>query len=153
MSLSRRAMVAGLAGVGAAAVLPTRLAAGPAPKRGRVVVAREPDRAKAVEACLDALGFTACAGRDVAVKANFNSDDPFPASTHPATLGALLAALGRRGAASLALGERSGMGDTRRVLELTGAAAVVTKAGGLVIVLDDLERDGWRPFTADHWPR
>jgi len=153
MSFSRRAMVTGLASVGAAAVLPTPLSAGPAPPRARVVVAREPDRAKAVEACLDALPFKACAGRDVAVKANFNSDDPFPASTHPKTLGALLEWLKRRGAASLALGERSGMGDTRRVLELTGATATVKRAGGRVIVLDEVPRDGWRPFTSEHWPR
>lgn len=153
MILSRRTVLGGLAGAGARALLPARLVAGPAPKRGRVVVARQPDRARAVEACLDALVFTACAGRDVAIKANFNSADPFPASTHPATLGALLDGLKRRGAASLTLGERSGMGDTRRVLDRTGAAALVAKAGGRVIVLDDVERDGWRPYTADHWPR
>src|SRR5467141_2476784 len=64
-------------------MLAVPLSAWPAPERGRVVVAREPDRAKAVAACLDALEFRACEGRDVALKANFNSDDAFPASTHP----------------------------------------------------------------------
>ena len=48
-------------------MLAVPLSAWPAPERGRVVVAREPDRAKAVAACLDALEFRACEGRDVAL--------------------------------------------------------------------------------------
>jgi len=44
------------------------------------------------------------------------------------------------------------MGETRSVLERTGAAAAVTAAGGKVVVLDDVGRDGWGPFTAEHWP-
>jgi uncharacterized protein (DUF362 family) len=89
----------------------------------------------------------------VAVKANFNSADAFPASTHPETLKALLDGLRGRRADGLVLGERSGMGDTRRVLHETGAADVVKAAGGRVVVLDEVEREGWRPFTAAHWPR
>lgn len=115
-----------------------------------VVVAR--DRAKAVAACFEAFDFKACEDRDVAVKANYNSDDPFPASTHPATLAAVLAELRGRRAASLTLGERSGMGDTRSVLERTGAAGAVTAAGGKVVVLDDAGREAWRPFAAGNWP-
>ena len=147
--LSRRALLSGAA---AAALVPRRLAAPPAPARARVVVAAESDRARAIAACLGALDFEACAGRDVAVKANYNSADPFPASTHPETLAALLRELRARRAQRFTLAERSGMGDTRRVLERTGAAAVVTAAGGGVVVLDEVERGGWRPFTAEHWP-
>jgi len=121
--------------------LPTALVAEEPPARSRVVVVKQSDRAKAVAACFEAFAFRACDGRDVAVKANFNSADPFPASTHPATLGALLAELKRRGAQGLTLGERSGMGDTRAVLEQTGAAAAVAAAGGKVVVLDDVGRD------------
>ena len=99
--------------MGLTAVLPTALVAEEPPARSRVVVVKQGDRAKAVAACFEAFAFRACDGRDVAVKANFNSADPFPASTHPATLGALLSELKRRGAQGLTLGERSGMGDTR----------------------------------------
>ncbi len=150
--LSRReALKAGVAAAMAAA-LPARLEAAPAPLKARVIVVGERDRAKAVAACFEAFDFKACAGRDVAVKANYNSDDPFPASTHPATLAAVFAELKGRRAASLTLGERSGMGETRSVLERTGAAAAVTAAGGKVVVLDDVGRDGWGPFAAEHWP-
>ena len=76
--------------MGLCAALPTALVAEEPPARSRVVVVKQTDRAKAVAACFEAFAFRACDGRDVAVKANFNSADPFPASTHPATLGALL---------------------------------------------------------------
>ena len=136
----------------AAAVMATPLSAWPAPERGKVVVAREADRAKAVAACLEALEFRACEGRDVAVKANFNSDDAFPASTHPDTLAAVFSTLKARRAGALTLAERSGMGDTRRVLERTGAADVAQKAGARVIVLDDVGRPAWETFRGEHWP-
>jgi uncharacterized protein (DUF362 family) len=148
-SLSRRDLLQGAA----AAVLATPLRAWAAPERGRVVVAREADRAKAVAACLEALEFNACRGKGVAVKANFNSDDAFPASTHPETLAALLAALQARGGSAITLAERSGMGDTRRVLERTGAMDVASRAGVRVIVLDEVGRPAWESFRGEHWPQ
>ena len=72
-ALSRRRLLQGA--VASAAILAAPLRAWPVPEGGRVVVAREPNRAKAVAACLEALEFRACEGRDVALKANFNSDD------------------------------------------------------------------------------
>ncbi len=149
--LSRREVLTTGAAAGLVTALATRLGAASASGKARVIVVGGRDRAKAVAACFEAFDFKACERRDVAVKANYNSDDPFPASTHPATLAAVLAELKSRRAASLTLGERSGMGDTRSVLERTGAAAAVTAAGGKVVVLDDVGRDAWRPFAAEHW--
>jgi uncharacterized protein (DUF362 family) len=150
-SLSRRDLLQGA--VATAAVLATPLRAWSAPERGRVVVAREADRAKAVAACLEALEFNACSGKGVALKANFNSDDAFPASTHPETLAALFGALQARRAGAITLAERSGMGDTRRVLERTGAMDVASRAGVRVVVLDEVGRPAWESFRAEHWPQ
>jgi uncharacterized protein (DUF362 family) len=151
--LSRRDVLRGVSVAAAASGAPVRLAALAAPPpRARVVVVKSSDRARAVAACLDALDFRGCRGGDVAVKANYNSDDPFPASTHPATLGALLGALRQRGAARLTVAERSGMGDTRRVLHRTGAVDAARSASADLVVLDEIPRDGWQPFTAEHWP-
>ena len=152
MSLSRRQMLEIAAASAAIAAIPTPLTALAAPAKGRVFAVARTDRATAVTACLDALDFKACAGRDVVVKANFNSDDAFPASTRPATLAALLGALKSRRATGLTLAERSGMGDTRRVLERTGAADVVKAASARLVVLDEVDRDAWRPFRAPSWP-
>jgi len=110
----------------------------------------EDDRRGAIEAVLDRFE-TDFAGRRVAVKANFNSADPFPASTHPGTLAALFGGIGA--AADVVLAERSGMGDTRTVLEETGVLDLAEAKGVDVVVLDDLESDRWRrEDSADsHW--
>lgn len=152
MDPSRRDLLRGGAAAGALAASPRPLAAAPAAAGARVFVVREADRARAVAACFEAAAFDTCRGRDVAVKANFNSADPFPASTHPETLRALLAELRALGAARLALGERSGMGDTRQVLASTGAADVLEAAGAEMVVLDDAGREAWRLFTGEGWP-
>ena len=152
MSLSRREMLTATAAASVTAAVPRRVAAAPPPAGARVFVVKESRRAVAVRACLDAMSFTACEGQDVAVKANYNSADAFPASTHPETLAALLEALKERRAASLTLAERSGMDDTRRVLERTGAGDVLTRAGGRAVVLDDAGVADWAPFTSEHWP-
>lgn len=151
MSLSRRDLLQGAAASAALAAAPIALAGAAGPARGRVMVVKAATHALGVAACLDALDFTAD-GRDVAVKANYNSADPFPASTHPETLAALLGGVKARRAGQLILAERSGMGDTRRVLDTTGAVAAATAAGARVVVLDDVEREGWQPFRAEHWP-
>ncbi len=149
MEISRRALLQGAAATSLLAAGGPLAADGPA----RVFVVKGPDRARAVAACFDAAAFTACDGRDVAVKANFNSADAFPASTHPATLRALFGTLKSRRAAQLTLAERSGMGDTRQVLQTTGAADVVKDAGARLLVLDEAERDAWAPMRGEHWPR
>jgi uncharacterized protein (DUF362 family) len=148
MEISRRALLQGAVATSVLAVGDRLTAASPA----RVFVVKETDRTRAVAACFDAAQFTACEGRAVAIKANFNSGDAFPASTHPATLRALLGTLKSRRATELTLAERSGMGDTRNVLVSTGAADVVKDAGARLVVLDEVEREAWAPMRATHWP-
>jgi uncharacterized protein (DUF362 family) len=151
MDISRRAWITGAAA--GLALAPRHLTAAPAPAGARVLVVKESDRAKAVAACFEAADFAAARGRDVAVKANFNSADAFPASTHPETLRAMLATLHGRGASSLLLAERSGMGETRQVLTNTGAADVLKAAGARMVVLDELGAAAWQGFRAEHWPQ
>ena len=148
MEISRRGLLQGALATSVLAVGDRVAAAGPA----RVFVVKGTDRARAVAACFDAAQFTACDERAVAIKANFNSGDAFPASTHPATLRALLGTLKSRRATQLTLAERSGMGDTRNVLTSTGAADVVKDAGAQLVVLDEVEREGWAPMQGAHWP-
>ena len=94
-------------------------------------------------------------GREVAVKANFNSDDPFPATTHPDTLEAILGEIADAGARRVRIAERSGMGETEVVLARRGVTGVAERAGAEVVVLDDLPREGWEaiPSTDLHWER
>jgi uncharacterized protein (DUF362 family) len=91
----------------------------------------------------------------VALKANFNSADPFPASTHLDTLRALVTLLQEAGARDITLAERSGMGDTRIVLEKLGIFDMGTQLGFAVTVLDDEPADRWEHVerTGTHWLR
>lgn len=89
----------------------------------------------------------------VVLKANYNSADPYPASTHPDTLSALVKHLKEKGAAKIVLAERSGMGNTRAVLEETGVFELSEKLGFEVIVLDEMKEDHWMrtPPEGTHW--
>src|SRR3990172_5662630 len=101
------------------AIAPKVVKATPSP----VFLVRTPDRAAGIRRGLVALGAPAALGKRVAIKANFNSDDPFPASTQPDTLRHLVEQLRVAGASAVTVAERSGMGDTRRGLERTGGTA------------------------------
>lgn len=88
----------------------------------------------------------------VALKANYNSADPFPASTHPNTLSFIVDVLQEKGA-SVVLAERSGMGVTRDVLEEMGVMELAKKQGVEVVILDDLKSGEWVKENGDHWKR
>ena len=100
---------------------------------------------------LDRLGAGDNAGKKVAIKANYNSADPFPASTHPDTLSALVDFLKEKGA-SIVLAERSGMGNTKKVIEETGILELSGKKGFDIVVLDD-QKSGWSKVKpqGNHW--
>ena len=87
------------------------------------------------------------------MKANYNSADPFPASTHIDTLRVLVETLKGAGANSITLAERSGMGDTREVLDQMGVFALSKELGFNAVVLDEVGKEDWikveRPDT--HW--
>lgn len=95
------------------------------------------------------------ARKEVALKANFNSADPFPASTHPKTLEALVKALKEADVDRITLFERSGMGSTRDVLTQTGVFALSEDLGFEVVVLDDLDKEDWVKIKGKgtHWRR
>jgi uncharacterized protein (DUF362 family) len=91
----------------------------------------------------------------VALKANFNSADPFPASTHPETLRYLVEILKEVEVSSVTLAERSGMGQTRQVLETLGIFKLAEELDFQVMVLDELRKEGWAKVESkgNHWLR
>ncbi|MDN5339096.1 MAG: hypothetical protein PWQ30_205 [Euryarchaeota archaeon] len=125
------------------------------PAASEVYVIDASDRSHAVETLWSELGIPSLDGKAVAVKGNFNSDDPFPATTHPDMLEALLSQVRDAGARSIVLGERSGMGETARVLKNRGITDLAARAGAEVTVLDALPPDGWVAVPPDglHWER
>lgn len=125
------------------------------PGRYGVALLAATDRAASVPIVLDMLGFAPgwLKGKNVALKANFNSADPPPGSTHLDTLRALLQRLQDWGAARITLLERSGMGDTRTVLQARGVMSLAKQFGATVVILDDLPAGGWVHMQGAHWKR
>jgi len=133
------------------ALTPRAVKATPSP----VFLVRTADRAAGIRRGLAALGTPAVQGRRVVIKPNFNSADPYPASTHPETLRLLVAHFKAAGAAAVTVAERSGMGATRRVMERLGVPALAKELGFDAVVLDETPPEGWieEPLAGGHWRR
>jgi uncharacterized protein (DUF362 family) len=115
----------------------------------KVYIVETSDRAKSIRMLLREFEDIDFQDKTVALKANFNSADPYPASTHLDTLEALVGYLHEARASNVTLAERSGMGSTRAVLESKGAYDLGERLGFDVISLDDLGVDGWEKIEAD----
>jgi uncharacterized protein (DUF362 family) len=120
-----------------------------------VYVIRTTDRAEGIRRGLAALGFPPTRGKWVVIKPNFNSADEFPASTHPDTLGALVRHFQSAGAGAISVADRSGMGNTRRVMEQKGVFAQAKQQGFQAVVLDETPMEGWAEerLSGGHWSR
>ena len=111
------------------------------------------DREAAVRSLVSQTDLAGFFGKSVALKANFNSADPFPASTHPDTLGAIVNVLKAAGAEKVTVAERSGMGDTRETLEQLGIFDLSKQLGFKVVVLDEEPKEDWVKIErgGTHW--
>lgn len=120
---------------------------------GEVFIIKTSSRNSAVNQLLENFDFEGFNGKNVAIKANFNSADPFPASTHPETLEYLINYLKAREPEKIVLGERSGMGKTGEVLSEMKVLDLAQKLGFEVVVLDDEPPDSWKKIerNGNHW--
>jgi uncharacterized protein (DUF362 family) len=97
----------------------------------------------------------------IALKANYNSADPYPASTHIDTLRTLVTHLQEKGANKISLGARSGMGVTWSVLMQLGVEDLADELGFQLVNLDMLPYEKFTKITKDpskedgptHWKR
>ena len=123
------------------------------PPDGRVAFVRTEDRAEGVRRAIELIAPPSLAGRSVFLKPNYNSDDPAPGSTHPDVLRALVGLLQEDGAGSITVGDRSGMGDTRAVMENLGVFEMADELGFDTVVFDELDYDSWPWFQPEgsHW--
>ena len=121
----------------------------------RVAFVKTKDRAAGVDKALDLLGIDSVQGKDLFLKPNFNSADEPPGSTHDDTLRALVRALQAMGAGRITVGDRSGMGDTRSVMEQKGIFRMADELGFETVVFDDLDANGWETMQIEdsHWQR
>lgn len=120
---------------------------------GRVVLIRTDDRVEGIRRALNVLEADSVRGRALFVKPNFNSADAFPGSTHPDTLLTLGRALQGMGAEHITVGDRSGMGNTRAVMQGKGVFAMADELGWSTLVFDELGAEDWTLMQPEssHW--
>jgi uncharacterized protein (DUF362 family) len=120
-----------------------------------VYLVRTTDRADGIRRGLAALGLEAVRGKQVVIKPNFNSADNFPASTHMDTLATLVREFRSGGAREIVVADRSGMGNTRAVMERKGVFTLASQAGFRPVVLDETPAEGWTSerLAGGHWSR
>ncbi len=123
--------------------------------KSSVYVLKTTDRAAGVKRLLERFPISDLKGLKVAIKANFNSSDPYPASTHIDMLSAIVDMLEDNNVGGVTLAERSGMGETAEVLHDLGVDALAAAQGFDCIVLDDLgdmcEWDRQGQIEGYHW--
>jgi uncharacterized protein (DUF362 family) len=118
-----------------------------------VAFVKTQDRAAGVNKALDLLGIDSIKGKDLFLKPNFNSAHASPGSTHDDTLSTLVQRLQAMGADRITIGDRSGMGDTRSVMEQKDVFRMGDELGFETVVFDDLDAGGWEltQIPGGHW--
>ncbi len=119
----------------------------------QVAFVKTDDRAAGVKKALELLNLSSIKGKNLFLKPNFNSADPAPGSTHPDTLSSLVKTLQTLGAEQIIVGDRSGMGDTHRVMEQKDIFRMADELGFEAMVLDELTADDWlvQQLPGSHW--
>ena len=111
------------------------------------------DRKYGVKKAIELLETQTLKGKSLFVKPNFNSSHTTPGSTHNDTLSTLVNVLSLKGADQITVGDRSGMGKTRKVMEDIGIFRMANELGFQTSVFDELENDDWeeKQIKGSHW--
>ncbi|MGD2250478.1 MAG: DUF362 domain-containing protein [Candidatus Methanofastidiosia archaeon] len=108
------------------------------------------DRPQGVSTLLKKFDLESFKTQKIAIKANFNSADPFPASTHYDTLESILNVFSGLNC-KIVLAERSGMGKTQAVLSGLGISDLVSRYKGEIVIIDSLQKNDFKACGGDHW--
>lgn len=121
----------------------------------KIAFVKTSDRAEGVRTALELLAFNAFGDKQVVLKPNFNSADPPPGSTHDDVLRTLVRQLHAMGADTITVVDRSGMGNTRDVMESKGVFEMGEELGFETVVLDELPPSEWEMMQpkGSHWTR
>jgi uncharacterized protein (DUF362 family) len=119
----------------------------------RVALVKTRERITGVNRALDLLDLPPFEGKSLFLKPNYNSADPPPGSTHNDVLVALVRSLRDLGAGAITVGDRSGMGDTRQVMQRLGIFRLAEELDFEAIVFDELDASGWQRIhvPGSHW--
>lgn len=119
----------------------------------KISLVKTSDRAKGIGKAIELLGINTAKDKDVLLKPNFNTADPYPGSTHKDTLVNLILKLKHMGAKDIAIGERSGPPDTADVLKQKDIYAICRDMNVKLINFEDLPEEAWVKVKpqGSHW--
>ena len=122
-------------------------------KASRIALVHTKNHAEGVKKAIQILNINPVRSKVVALKPNFNTADPFPASTHNDTLQALIASIKDLGATSITVAERSGPSNTEDVMKKKGIFDMSKKLDFSLIDLDKSDSKSWvhRKPESSHW--
>jgi uncharacterized protein (DUF362 family) len=118
-----------------------------------VAIVKTSNRESGIFKAAELLGNQDFSGKDVYLKGSFNSAHPFPATTHPDSLDALVKLLRNKGARKITIAERSGMGRTRNILENLNLSDRIHQMAVAFLPLDELPPEKWKhvELSGSHW--
>lgn len=121
--------------------------------KSKVSLVKTPDRKSGIKKAIELLNINPAKGKAVLLKPNFNTADPFPASTHNDTLTHLILNLKEMGAKGIVIGERSGPPDTSDVLKEKGIYELCKKLDVGLINFEELSAKDWVKIKPEksHW--
>ncbi len=128
-------------------------ASGDRREKTRIALVRTSDRATGIRKAAELLGINPVKGKEVLLKPNFNTADPYPGSTHNDTLVNLILLLREMGAGSIVVGERSGPPDTDSVIKKKGVDDICRNMKVGLMNFEQLPASEWiriRPGQS-HW--
>ncbi len=119
----------------------------------KISLVKTSNREVGIRKAIELLSINPIKGQDVLLKPNFNTADPFPASTHNDTLINLILNLKRMGAKSITIGERSGPPPTHSVLKEKGIYEICKKFNAGLINFETLSPNDWIRIKPEksHW--
>ncbi len=122
-------------------------------KKAKVSLIKTSDRQSGIKRAIDLLNINPVKNKNVLLKPNFNTADPFPGSTHNDTLINLILHLKKMGAKDITIGERSGPPDTADVLKDKGIFELCKKYDVGLINFEELPSDAWVKIKSkdSHW--
>ena len=116
----------------------------------KVTLVKTSDRRTGINKAVDLLGIDPVGGKNVLLKPNFNTADPYPGSTHNDTLEQLILNLKGMGAKGITIGERSGPPNTADVLSQKGIYDLCRRHDAGIINFEDLPPEDWVKVKPKH---
>ena len=121
----------------------------------KVAIISTNDHVYGVNKSLELLGINPIKGKDVIFKPNFNTADPFPASSSMETIKQFIIKIKEMGAKSITVAERSGPAKTSKTFEKVGLNPLANEIGFKIVNLEDIPIDEYvlKQPEGSHWKR